>query len=79
MSVKLAPFFREEYLLTYGFLVLGMINFLIMLINFFSLDNWTRIKNPLHHSVYRLDGSWWGIESSSSVLGNCCITSARIH
>lgn len=63
MSVKLAPFFRMEYLLTYDFLVLEMINFLIMLINFFFLDNWTRIKNPLHHCVYRLDGSWWSIES----------------
>lgn len=35
MSVKLTPFFRKEYLLTYGFLVVEMINFLIMLINFF--------------------------------------------
>lgn len=35
MDVELAPFFRKEYLLIYGFLVLEMINFLIMLINFF--------------------------------------------
>lgn len=35
MSLKFTPFFRNEYLLTYGFLVLEMIKFLIMLINFF--------------------------------------------
>lgn len=35
MSVKLAPFFRKEYLLTYAFKVVEMINSLIMFINFF--------------------------------------------
>lgn len=35
MSVKLAPFCMKEYLLTYTFKVVEMINFLIMSIIFF--------------------------------------------
>lgn len=58
MSVKLASFFRKEYLLTHAFKVVEMINFFNTSINFFSFLIGLELK-ILYTSVYiRLDCSW---------------------
>lgn len=52
MSVKLVPFIRKKYLLTYAFKILEIINFLMMAINIFSYIIGPELK-ILYTSVYR--------------------------